>query len=165
MKTVFLKSYNDKKSFKIFESFGAEARVIEDLERTDETIKSLVQNNYKTIVMTSEVAGLKNIVVLKNLPSNIIDEAFVILKSNTKIKSLERVDKNNHIQEEQRKEDDYIVREAEMVISNYISRIEKPREERNHKTKQIELKYKRLKLITIILSFVVLVNAIISIIA
>ena len=37
MKTVFLKSYNDKKSFKIFESFGAEARVIEDLERTDDT--------------------------------------------------------------------------------------------------------------------------------
>lgn len=109
-----------------------------------------------------EQEQMKNIVVLKNLPSNIIDEAFVILKSNTKIKSLERVDKNNHIQEEQR---DYIVREAEMVISNYISRIEKPREERNHKTKQIELKYKRLKLITIILSSVVLVNAIISIIA
>ncbi len=112
-----------------------------------------------------EQEQMKNIVFLKNLPSNIIDEAFVILKSNTKIKSLERVDKNNHIQEEQRKEDDYIVREAEMVISNYISRIEKPKEERNHKTKQIELKYKRLKLITIILSFVVLVNAIISIIA
>ena len=111
-----------------------------------------------------EQEQMKNIVFLKNLPSNIIDEAFVILKSNTKIKSLERVDKNNDIQEE-RKEDDYIVREAEMVISNYISRIEKPREERNHKTKQIELKYKRLKLITIILSFVVLVNAIISIIA
>ena len=64
-----------------------------------------------------EQEQMKNIVVLKNLPSNIIDEAFVILKSNTKIKSLERVDKNNHIQEEQRKEDDYIVREAEMVIN------------------------------------------------
>lgn len=112
-----------------------------------------------------EQEQMKNIVVLKNLPSNIIDEAFVILKSNTKIKSLERVDKNNHIQEEQRKEDNYIVREAEMVISNYISRIEKSREERYSKTKQIELKYKRLKLITIILSSVVLVNAIISIIA
>lgn len=112
-----------------------------------------------------EQEQMKNIVVLKNLPSNIIDEAFVILKSNTKIKSLERVDKNNHIHEEQRKEDDYIVREAEMLISNYISRIEKPREERYSKTKQIELKYKRLKLITIILSSVVLVNAIISIIA
>ena len=91
-----------------------------------------------------EQEQMKNIVVLKNLPSNIIDEAFVILKSNTKIKLLERVDKNNHIQEGQKKEDNYIVREAEMVISNYISRIEKPREERYSKTKQIELKYKRL---------------------
>lgn len=65
MKTVFLKSYNDKKSFKIFESFGAEARVIENLERTDETIKSLVQNNYKTIVMTSEVAGFSESIIKK----------------------------------------------------------------------------------------------------
>lgn len=65
MKTVFLKSYNDKKNFKIFESFGAEARVIEDLERTDETIKSLVQNNYKTIVMTSEVAGFSESIIKK----------------------------------------------------------------------------------------------------
>ena len=65
MKTVFLKSYNDKKSFKIFESFGTEARVIEDLERTDETIKSLVQNNYKTIVMTSEVAGFSESIIKK----------------------------------------------------------------------------------------------------
>ncbi len=112
-----------------------------------------------------EQEQMKNIIVLKNLPSNIIDEAFVILKSNTKIKSLERIDKNNHIQERQQKEDNYIVREAEMVISNYISRIEKPGEEGDRKTKQIELRYKRLKLITIILSFVVFVNAIISIIA
>ena len=65
MKTVFLKSYKDKKSFKIFESFGAEAREIEDLERTDETIKSLVQNNYKTIVMTSEVAGFSESIIKK----------------------------------------------------------------------------------------------------
>ena len=65
MKTVFLKSYTDKKSFKIFESFGAEAKVIEDLERTDETIKSLVQNNYKTIVMTSEVAGFSESIIKK----------------------------------------------------------------------------------------------------
>lgn len=65
MKTVFLKSYNDKKSFKIFESFGVEAKVIEDLERTDETIKSLVQNNYKTIVMTSEVAGFSESIIKK----------------------------------------------------------------------------------------------------
>ena len=29
---------------------------------------------------------MKNMIVLKNLPSNIVDEAFVILKPNSKIK-------------------------------------------------------------------------------
>ena len=29
--------------------------------------------------------SMKNIIVLKDLPSNIVDEAFVILKSNKKI--------------------------------------------------------------------------------
>ena len=36
---------------------------------------------------------MKNIIVLKNLPSNIVDEAFIILKNNKKIKSLERIEK------------------------------------------------------------------------
>ena len=38
---------------------------------------------------------MKNIIVLKNLPSNIVDEAFIILKNNKKIKSLERIEKQN----------------------------------------------------------------------
>ena len=32
---------------------------------------------------------LKNMVILKNLPSNIVEEAIVILKANKKIKKLE----------------------------------------------------------------------------
>ena len=39
-----------------------------------------------------EVSNMKNMVVLKNLPSNIVEEAFVVLKANKKIKNLERVD-------------------------------------------------------------------------
>ena len=33
--------------------------------------------------------NMKNMVVLKNLPSNIVDEAIVILKPNIKLKKLE----------------------------------------------------------------------------
>ena len=33
-----------------------------------------------------EANKMKNMIVLKNLPSNIVDEAFVILKPNSKIK-------------------------------------------------------------------------------
>ena len=38
------------------------------------------------------VSNMKNMVVLKNLPSNIIDEAIVVLKSNTKVKNLEKIE-------------------------------------------------------------------------
>ena len=33
---------------------------------------------------------MKNMIVLKNLPSNLIDEAFIILKNNKKIKKYKR---------------------------------------------------------------------------
>ena len=39
-------------------------------------------------------SNLKNIVVLKNLPSNFIEEAFVILKSNKDARKLEKIEKN-----------------------------------------------------------------------
>ena len=35
---------------------------------------------------------LKNMVVLKNLPSNLVEEAIIILKSSKKVKKLEKVD-------------------------------------------------------------------------
>ena len=35
------------------------------------------------------IENMKNMVVLKNLPSNIVDEAIVILKPNVKLKSLD----------------------------------------------------------------------------
>ena len=70
-----------------------------------------------------DISNMKNMVVLKNLPSNIVDEAIVILKSNKKIKKLEYAEsklnnsKNNN--ENKNNNNDYIVNEAEMIISNY----------------------------------------------
>ena len=48
-----------------------------------------------------EESKLKNMVVLKNLPSNLIEEAIVILKSNKKVKKLEKIDKEKRSEEEQ----------------------------------------------------------------
>ena len=39
---------------------------------------------------------LKNIVILKNLPSNIVEEAIVILKSNKYSKKFQMIEKNNN---------------------------------------------------------------------
>ena len=107
---------------------------------------------------------MKNIIVLKNLPSNIVDEAFIILKNNKKIKSLERIEKQNTNLTEKQKTGEYIVKEAEMVIGNYLSRIEKEKQQKSYSVRQIETRYKRMKSITIILSAIVRVDVLLAII-
>lgn len=73
-----------------------------------------------------DVSKMKNMVVLKNLPSNIVDEAFVVLKTNKKVKKLEKIENNKKIkgQEEGKKDKEYILKEAEMLVAEYISKIE-----------------------------------------
>ena len=39
-----------------------------------------------------DVGQMKNIIVLKDLPSNIVDEAIVILKNNSNVKKKETVE-------------------------------------------------------------------------
>lgn len=106
---------------------------------------------------------MKNIIVLKNLPSNLVDEAFIILKDNKKIKSLERIEKNNSKKAEKEKSGEYIVKEAEMVISNYISKLDKENQIKSYSVRQIENKYKKMKCITIILGIIVIINMILMI--
>lgn len=100
--------------------------------------------------------NFKNIVVLKNLPSNLIDEAIVILKSNKSAKKLEFVEKNpSSFVEEKIYNEDYIIKEAESVIENYISKIEKNKLNRRSKN-NIEVKYKKIKIYIIIVSLILI---------
>lgn len=70
MKISWLKDSNDRKSFKVFESFGAEIQQIDDLEKTDEKIRELIKNNYTTIIMTNEVAGFSENIIKKYSKTN-----------------------------------------------------------------------------------------------
>lgn len=93
--------------------------------------------------MNTEV--MKNMVVIKNLPSNMIEEAFVILKPNLKVKELDNIKtdrKSYNINKE-----DYVIKEAELLVSEYISKIEKG--ENIRKNNLMERKYKKLKKVTI----------------
>lgn len=97
--------------------------------------------------------NMKNMVVLKDLPSNIIDEAIVILKPNVKLKSLD-LSPNNNVKNKKVKVENpkkYIINEAEMIISNYISKIENDKNKNIKINKKIEDKCKRLKMTSIIL--------------
>lgn len=107
-----------------------------------------------------DTENMKNMVVLKNLPSNIVDEAIVILKPNIKLKSLDTVDKKNNKNKKTNKENTkkYIINEAEMVVSNYLSKIEDDKKNIAKINKKIENKYKRVRAISIILGILFLVN-------
>ena len=97
-------------------------------------------------------SNLKNIVVLNNLPSNLIDEAIIVLKSRKIVKNFEVTEKNSLIKYKNNKEkDDYIVKEAENVVSNYIAKIEKNQHIKKRDL-NIETKYKRIKIYSIIIS-------------
>lgn len=75
-----------------------------------------------------DIENMKNIVILKNLPSNIVEEAFVVLKDNVKIPKEEVVNNkknSNNDGEENLKDNGYIIKEAEMIVSQYVSKLEK----------------------------------------
>ncbi len=107
-----------------------------------------------------DTSSLKNIVVLKDLPSNIVEEAIVVLKENQKIQKLELIDKTkkknkNQVLEktalEQGKAKDYIVKEAQMLISDYISKIENKNKTENQSIQTLKKKYKKVKTINHVL--------------
>ncbi len=107
--------------------------------------------------------SVKNIVILKNLPSNIVEEAIVILKSNKYSKKLQMIEKNNNKELEQKEGNskEYIVKEAEALLSTYISKID------NNKmidkpNKTLKEKYKKLKKYSIIVTILFTISFIIN---
>ena len=65
MAISWLKSSNDKKSFKVFKSLGMDVYDIKDLEKTDDKIKELVEQKYDTIVISNEVASFSSDIIKK----------------------------------------------------------------------------------------------------
>ena len=105
-------------------------------------------------------SNLKNMVVLKNLPSNIVEEAIIILKANKKVKKLEKIEKNKIIEDTtcKKKGNDYILKEAEMLVSNYISGLEEKKQGKKINGKKMEQKYKRIKNYAYMASLIILIE-------
>lgn len=87
---------------------------------------------------------MKNIIVLKDLPSNIIDEAIVILKDN-KIKKKENSEYSNMPYVNTN-----VVEDAKNIIAEYIDKMEQPKRDKR-KERELLTKYRKLKLFTILL--------------
>ena len=105
---------------------------------------------------------LQNMIVLKNLPSNLVEEAIVVLKQNKKAKKYQYIDEKAKTIEAREKDDNYIVKEAEMLVNNYIYKMEnnKKKEQLN---KKITDKYKKMKKYVDSLSIITIIELILLI--
>jgi len=99
-----------------------------------------------------DTGKMKNMVVLKDLPSNIIDEAIVVLKPNIKVSA--GTAPIAGASEYKAGSKDYIINEAQMVISDYLSNMENEKKMKYKDIKNIENKYKILR--TALIAFTVL---------
>ena len=86
------------------------------------------------------MSDMKNMIVLRDLPSNLIEEAFVVLKENKKIHKYQTIDNAKKGQENTEIKNDkgYIIKEAEMLLKSYTEKLEK----KPSNTKKLERRYK-----------------------
>ena len=111
-----------------------------------------------------ETSNLKNMVVLKNLPSNIVDEAIIVLKANKKTKKLQKIENKKILENQENKKDkEYILKEAEMIVNNYISKIENKENDKTIISKDTDGKYKKLKKYAIATTLLCIIQAIVII--
>ena len=110
-----------------------------------------------------EQSNFKNMVILKDIPSNIIEEAIIILKENKKAKRLEKIETKEGIKKKERT-NDYILKEAEMFVNNYISKIEQKKKTESSINKELERKCNRLKNYAGLTSLIIVLETIMLII-
>ncbi len=108
-----------------------------------------------------EDIDLKNMIILKDLPSNIVKEAYVVFKSNKMIKKFQKINKNNEKKQVNRENEDneYAIKEAEMLVSEYIEKIEKSEKEviLNSRINKKLKRYAYITSIIMVLQFVLLI--------
>lgn len=112
------------------------------------------------------VSHMKNIIVLKDLPSNIVEEAIVILKSGSKIKNEKVIDAKSYKSNfTENSEGNYetAIKEAEFLVADYMKKIEKTNEN-TPSIRKMKIQYQKLKVCSVLLGIVAIIGVIISII-
>ena len=70
MKISCIKYSKDNNSFSFFKAIGANVVELDDLEKTDEELKKLVENKYKTIFISNEVASFSEDIIKRYSKNN-----------------------------------------------------------------------------------------------
>lgn len=63
---------------------------------------------------------MRNMIRIKDVPSNTIEEAIIILKENKKVKKYECSNKFKNIDSKDKDNKNYVIKEAELIISDYL---------------------------------------------
>lgn len=92
---------------------------------------------------------MKDMIVIKNLPSNIVEEAWVIIKPEVKNKEKELIKRMKNRTMNTKTENGYVLKEAETVIYDYLKNINSY--ENKKKYNDIIKKYNKLKKTSLIL--------------
>lgn len=96
----------------------------------------------------------KNIIRIKEFPSNTIDEAILILKENKKVKKYECSSKFKNTNYKKLNNEEMVIKEAEFIISDYVDKNELDKNSKNKK------KIKRLKMSNFILGLALIISII-----
>ena len=118
-----------------------------------------------------EKNSFKNMIVLKSLPSNLIEEAIVIFKDSVSIKSVKEIELNNKVKEKDSKENeksartednDFAVKEAELIVNDCVRKIEEENKKdvayKYRKKENREKKYKKLKIYSSVVTIFFLIE-------
>lgn len=65
MKISWIRYKDDKDSFRMFKNLGLDVLEVEDVDNTDNVIKDLIENDYKTIVLSNEIASFSGDIIKK----------------------------------------------------------------------------------------------------
>lgn len=99
------------------------------------------------------MSNRRSIIRLKDVPSNVIEEAIIIFKENKKAKKFEYSSKFENENKTGEDDKDYVIKEAELVISKYLN-------PDNSKEEKLKRKIKNQKIISAALGFLLLVSII-----
>lgn len=123
---------------------------------------------------SEKTRNAKNTIVLKNLPSNLIEEAIIVFKNKKTVKEIKKSEKERKNDKTNFKEENvgsskkqcYAIKEAELLIDEYISNMEIEKRNKNWNKwsrKRIENKCKKLKIFSILTTCSLIVETIIVI--
>lgn len=111
-----------------------------------------------------EESRTKNTIVLKNLPSNLIEEAIIVFKNKKIVNEIVKDKKGKaEIKNSTNKKENYAIKEAELLVSEYITKIEEKKRNINIEKLKHSKKYKNVKIYSILSTIIICIEAVVII--